>query len=44
MHVKISPDTKREVLAALRELYKLATKDEKSRILDEYVALARTGR
>lgn len=44
MQAKISPETKREVLAALRERYKQATKDEKSRILDEYVVLAQCHR
>ena len=40
MHLKISPQTKRELLQALRERYELASKIEKTRILDEYVALA----
>lgn len=40
MHTKISPQTKRELLHALRTRYQTATKHEKSRILDEYVALA----
>ncbi len=40
MHTKISPQTKRELLQALRSRYQTATKLEKSRILDEYVALA----
>ena len=40
MHTKISPQTKRELLQALRARYQTATKLEKSRILDEYVALA----
>ena len=44
MHAKISPPSKRELLAALRDRYKQATRIEKSRILDEYVALAQCHR
>jgi hypothetical protein len=44
MHAKISPETKREVLAAFRERYQQAPKDEKSRILDEFVALVQCHR
>ena len=40
MHTKISSQTKRELLHALRERYRQASKIEKSRILDEYIALA----
>lgn len=40
MHAKISPQTKHEVLQVLRERYQIAAKLEKTRILDEYVALA----
>ena len=40
MHAKISPQTKHELLAALRERYRQAAKMEKSRILDEFVAIA----
>jgi hypothetical protein len=40
LHTKISPQTKRELLQALRARYQTATKFEKTRILDEYVALA----
>ena len=39
-HTKISPQTKRELLQALRERYQKASRIEKTRILDEYVALA----
>jgi hypothetical protein len=37
---KISKQTKHEVLEALRERYQVASKFEKARILDEFVALA----
>lgn len=40
MHGKIGPQTKRELLQALRDRYHQATKLEKTRILDEYVAVA----
>ena len=40
MQAKISPRTKRELLQALRDRYQQASKIEKSRILDEYVAVA----
>ncbi len=40
MHTKISPQTKRELLQSLRGLYEKASRIEKTRILDEYVALA----
>lgn len=40
MHNKISPQTKRELLHALRERYQQAPKMEKTRILDEYVEVA----
>ena len=39
MHGKISPQTKGELLQALRERLQLAAKMEKARILDEYVAI-----
>lgn len=40
MHTMISPQTKRELLQALRERYQNVSRIEKSWILDEYVALA----
>lgn len=40
MHTKISPQTICELLQAFRARYQTATKLEKSRILDQYVALA----
>lgn len=40
MHNKISPQTKRELLHALRERYQQASKMEKTRILDGYVEVA----
>ena len=40
MHTKISQQTKQEVLRALRERYGQASKMEKSKILDEFVAIA----
>jgi hypothetical protein len=40
MHVEISKQTKHEVLEALHERYDHATKLEKSKILDEFVAIA----
>jgi hypothetical protein len=40
MRATLSSQTKHELLAALRERYQRATRIEKSRILDEYVALA----
>ena len=44
MHTKISTQTKRELLHALRLRYQTATKLEKTRILDEYVALSKCHR
>ena len=44
MHTEISPQTKRELLQALRSRYRSATKHEKTRILDEYVALSKCHR
>ena len=44
MQSTISPRTKRELLRALRDRYQKATKNEKSRILDEYVAVAESDR
>src|ERR1700694_831733 len=40
MYSKISKQTKAELLGALRERYGQATKQEKSKALDEFVALA----
>jgi hypothetical protein len=40
MHTQISPQTKRELLQALRQRYRKVSKIEKTRILDEYVAVA----
>jgi hypothetical protein len=40
MHTPISKQTKVELLAALRERYRQAAKSEKSRVLDEFVAMA----
>jgi hypothetical protein len=40
MQTKISPQTRRELLPALRERYRKASRIEKTRILDECVALA----
>src|SRR2546430_1064470 len=40
MHAKISPQTKHELLQALRERYQQAPRIEKTRILDEDVAVA----
>ena len=40
MPTTISPQTKRELLLALRERYQQASRIEKTRILDEYVARA----
>jgi hypothetical protein len=40
MHAKISPQAKHELLRALRDRYQEESKFEKTRILDEYVALA----
>jgi len=39
MHTKLSAQTKDELLAALRERYQQGSRREKSRILDEYVAI-----
>jgi hypothetical protein len=44
MQAKISPQTKHELMQALRERYQLAAKMEKTRILDEYVAVSRCHR
>jgi len=44
LHTKISPQTKRELLHALRSRYQTATRLEKTRILDEYVALSKCHR
>jgi hypothetical protein len=41
---KITPETKRELLHALRERYQRAPRSEKARILDEYVALVKCHR
>src|SRR4051812_12961409 len=40
MHTKINPQTKRDLLQALRDRHHKASKNEKTRILDEYVAVA----
>jgi hypothetical protein len=40
MDTTISKQTKAEVLVALRQRYQQAAKVDKSRILDEFVALA----
>jgi hypothetical protein len=37
---KISAETRKELLKAIRERYRAGTKDEKLRILDEFVAVA----
>ncbi len=39
MHTQVSPQMKRELLQALRGRYQKASRIEKTRILDEYVAL-----
>jgi hypothetical protein len=39
MHTTISKHTKAEVLAALRERYLQAPKADKTKVLDEFVAL-----
>jgi hypothetical protein len=44
MATTISPQTKRDLLPALRERYQQASRIEKARILDEYVALAKCHR
>src|SRR2546423_681170 len=41
MDTTISKQTKTELLAALRERYQRAAKAEKTRVLDEFVAVAR---
>src|SRR5262245_4303574 len=40
MHNTISPETKTELLEALRQRYHGATKPDKAKILDEFVAVA----
>lgn len=40
MQTTISPQTKTELIQALRERYQKASRSEKTRILDEYVALS----
>jgi hypothetical protein len=40
MHTKISQQTKHELLEALCDRYRHTTKDEKTKILDEFVAIA----
>ena len=40
MQTNISPQTKSELVQALRQRYQKASLIEKTRILDEYVALA----
>jgi hypothetical protein len=40
MHNTISKQTKTELLAALRERYQQAPKQEKTKVLDEFVAVA----
>src|SRR5436305_1558360 len=40
MSTKISKPTKRELLEAFHERYRTSSKNEKTRILDEFVALA----
>jgi hypothetical protein len=40
MRTTINPQTKRDLLHALRDRYQKASKNEKTRILDEYVAVA----
>ena len=44
MHNKISKQMKSELLAALRERYLQASKEEKTKVLDEFVSLARCHR
>lgn len=44
MHNKISKPTKSELLEVLRGRYQQATKKDKSKILDEFVALAKCHR
>ena len=40
MHNKISREARAEVLGALRERYQQALKQEKTKVLDEFVAVA----
>jgi hypothetical protein len=40
MHTTISPQTRTELLEALRQRYQQASKQEKAKILDEFVAVA----
>ncbi len=40
MHTTISQQTKAELLAALRERYRQSPKGDKTRVLDEFVAVA----
>jgi hypothetical protein len=40
MHTTISPQTRAELLEALRQRYQQASKQEKAKILDEFVAVA----
>jgi hypothetical protein len=40
MHISISPQTRTELLEALRQRYQQASKLEKAKILDEFVAVA----
>src|SRR5437660_8241323 len=44
MHNAISKQTKAELLGALRERYLRATKQEKTKVLDQFVAVARCHR
>lgn len=44
MRTKISQQTKHELLEALRDRYRHASKDEKTKILDEFVAIAQCHR
>src|SRR4051812_33505821 len=44
MGTKISKPMRRELLEALRERYRIASKDEKSKILDEFVDITRCHR
>jgi len=44
MGTKISKPTRRELLEALRERYRIASKDEKSKILDEFIDITRCHR
>ncbi len=44
MGTKISKPTRRELLEALRERYRIASKPDKSKILDEFIDITRCHR